>query len=316
LVVVIPVTMTAKEIEKQKLELEARRIELDAELRRAELADKEAQRTADREKTRLENERAIAEHESASGRGFRFTASQATVAAAVLALIGGVIGALISGIFSRDALIEAERIKANGAVEVDRQRQAAEENLKRIEFETSLIMKAIDTPNRDDQIRNLLFFVNAGFITDHDGKIGKMDLVDLPSAVASPTTCTTTLAQFSPTLVEFLQRLEGEAPDPCVLGRIQVALRDLVKVQLNENQLSALTAFAYNVGLWKLSDSNLLKVVNAGNFSDVGTEFIKWNKAAGRVFPGLTARREAEAALFAMPPVTSTSRVDTPGGLQ
>jgi lysozyme len=76
-------------------------------------------------------------------------------------------------------------------------------------------------------------------------------------------------------------------------------IRPLIKTQLNENQFSALVSFAYNVGTGNLSKSTLLKKVNI-NPKDptIRTEFLKWNKAGGKVLSGLTRRREAEASLY------------------
>ena len=65
-----------------------------------------------------------------------------------------------------------------------------------------------------------------------------------------------------------------------------------------QNQFDALVDFAYNVGIGNLKSSTLLKKVNAKNFSGAALEFIKWNKADGKVLPGLTKRRTAEKDLF------------------
>lgn len=73
---------------------------------------------------------------------------------------------------------------------------------------------------------------------------------------------------------------------------------ELVHVELNQSQLDALTSFAYNVGVGNLSKSTLLKLVNEGRFDEAGQQFVRWNRAAGRVMAGLTNRRNAEAQLF------------------
>lgn len=72
----------------------------------------------------------------------------------------------------------------------------------------------------------------------------------------------------------------------------------LVKVPLTQNQFDALVCFAYNVGLGNLKSSTLLKLLNAGDYSGACAQFGRWNKAAGKVLPGLTTRRKAEAELF------------------
>ena len=72
----------------------------------------------------------------------------------------------------------------------------------------------------------------------------------------------------------------------------------LVKVKLSQNQFDALVSFAYNVGSRALSTSTLLKKLNAGDIKGAADEFLRWNKAGGKVLNGLTRRREAERALF------------------
>jgi len=60
-------------------------------------------------------------------------------------------------------------------------------------------------------------------------------------------------------------------------------------------------SFAYNVGVGNLQSSTLLKKHKAGDYRGAVAEFAKWNKAAGKVLPGLTKRRAAEAALYSTP---------------
>ena len=74
---------------------------------------------------------------------------------------------------------------------------------------------------------------------------------------------------------------------------------NLIKVDLNDNQFSALVSFAFNLGVGNLSKSTLLKKVNDNpNNHMIRTEFLKWNKAGGKTLNGLTARRNAEAKLY------------------
>jgi GH24 family phage-related lysozyme (muramidase) len=69
--------------------------------------------------------------------------------------------------------------------------------------------------------------------------------------------------------------------------------------QTSQHQFDALVSFAYNVGVGNLSSSTLLKLHKAGDFAGAAQQFGRWNKAAGKVLPGLTRRRAAEAALYA-----------------
>lgn len=72
----------------------------------------------------------------------------------------------------------------------------------------------------------------------------------------------------------------------------------LVKVGLTQGQYDALVSFTYNLGARSLSTSTLLRKLNAGDYAGASDEFLRWNKAGGKVLNGLTRRREAERALF------------------
>lgn len=75
--------------------------------------------------------------------------------------------------------------------------------------------------------------------------------------------------------------------------------RKLLKVELNENQFSALVSFAYNVGMANLGKSTLLKKVNINpNDKTIRAEFLKWNKSGGKELKGLTLRRNSESELY------------------
>lgn len=72
----------------------------------------------------------------------------------------------------------------------------------------------------------------------------------------------------------------------------------LVKVALTQGQFDALVSFTYNLGARSLSTSTLLRKLNAGDYAGAADEFLRWNKADGKVLNGLTRRREAERSLF------------------
>lgn len=83
------------------------------------------------------------------------------------------------------------------------------------------------------------------------------------------------------------------------LEKFEKGVEGLVKVSISDNEFAALVCFSYNVGLGNLGSSTLLKLLNAGNpKSEVAEQFLRWDKAAGKVLPGLTTRRAAEKALF------------------
>jgi lysozyme len=72
----------------------------------------------------------------------------------------------------------------------------------------------------------------------------------------------------------------------------------LVKVELTDNQFAALVCFSYNVGIGNLRNSGLLRLLNQGKYGEAADQFLLWNKAGGKVLPGLVKRREAERRLF------------------
>ncbi len=71
-----------------------------------------------------------------------------------------------------------------------------------------------------------------------------------------------------------------------------------VQVPITQGQFDALVSFAYNVGLAALKNSTLLRLLNLRDYAGAAAQFARWNRANGKVLPGLTRRREAERKLF------------------
>jgi lysozyme len=68
---------------------------------------------------------------------------------------------------------------------------------------------------------------------------------------------------------------------------------------INQCQFDALVSFAYNLGTGALIKSTLLKKAKINpNDPSILDEFLRWNKAAGKVLAGLTNRRREEANLY------------------
>ena len=83
------------------------------------------------------------------------------------------------------------------------------------------------------------------------------------------------------------------------LSTYEKAVDTFCRDDISQSQFDALASFCYNVGTGNLQKSTLIKKVNA-NPQDptIRAEFMKWNKAAGKVLLGLTRRRTAEANLY------------------
>ena len=70
-----------------------------------------------------------------------------------------------------------------------------------------------------------------------------------------------------------------------------------VTVARPDERFVALTSFAFNVGVRAACGSSVVSRINEGRTRDGCDALLKWNRAAGIVFPGLTRRRQAEREL-------------------
>ena len=68
-------------------------------------------------------------------------------------------------------------------------------------------------------------------------------------------------------------------------------------VQLPDERFVALTSFAYNVGVQAACKSSVVRLINQGKTREGCDALMKYNRAAGIVFPGLTKRRAKEREL-------------------
>jgi lysozyme len=60
-------------------------------------------------------------------------------------------------------------------------------------------------------------------------------------------------------------------------------------------RFAGVLSWAYNCGLGNYRISTFKKRVDAGDWQGAAEQCMLWNKAAGRVMPGLTRRRQAES---------------------
>ena len=76
------------------------------------------------------------------------------------------------------------------------------------------------------------------------------------------------------------------------------AVMSLAKVELTDGQYAALCDFTYNVGRGALSNSTLLKYLNAGEYHKVPAQLLRYVYAGGSKLAGLARRREKEINLY------------------
>ena len=65
-----------------------------------------------------------------------------------------------------------------------------------------------------------------------------------------------------------------------------------------QGEFDAMVCLAYNIGVHAFSNSTLIRKFNKGKIAEVSLEFLRWDKANGLTYRGLTRRRHAEKALF------------------
>jgi lysozyme len=72
------------------------------------------------------------------------------------------------------------------------------------------------------------------------------------------------------------------------------ALKKCVNVPLYQYEYDAYVDLAYNIGAGNFCSSRLVKKLNAKDYPGACREILRWNRAKGRIIPGLTARRKKE----------------------
>jgi GH24 family phage-related lysozyme (muramidase) len=83
------------------------------------------------------------------------------------------------------------------------------------------------------------------------------------------------------------------------LAQFEAAVREGIgKAATSQAQFDAMVAWTYNVGIGAMRKSTLLRMHKAGDFDGAAKQFLRWNRAGGKILRGLTRRREAESALY------------------
>jgi len=93
------------------------------------------------------------------------------------------------------------------------------------------------------------------------------------------------------TKAECDQMLERE------LRAYAAGLGKCLKAELPEGAATAFLSWSYNVGTGAACKSTLVRKANAGDLFGACDELLRWNRAGGRVVPGLSNRRKDEHRL-------------------
>jgi lysozyme len=113
-----------------------------------------------------------------------------------------------------------------------------------------------------------------------------------------------------------ITKAEAEAILKRDIIKYENGVKDAIKVDLTPNQFSACVSLCYNIGVGAFKKSSVARFCNTRQWQKAADAFMLWNKAGGKVLPGLTRRRAAEAALFSRSSAKDEVRpvVDEPNG--
>jgi lysozyme len=106
------------------------------------------------------------------------------------------------------------------------------------------------------------------------------------------------------------------------LGVYERGVQDTLTRRPSQHQFDAMVSLAYNIGVPAFRKSSVARFFNAGEIDKAAGAFLMWNKAAGKVMPGLTKRRASEREWFLRtsqpvaanppPPATAPTPVQPP----
>lgn len=129
----------------------------------------------------------------------------------------------------------------------------------------------------------------------HEGSVPEvyLDPVGIPTACVGHTATVSRADVGRPVSAEVCARLLAED-----VAWAERAVREDVAVTLSQEQFDALVSFVFNVGPRAFEQSTMLRKLNVGDCWGAAAEFPRWNKAKGRVLPGLVKRRADERRAF------------------
>jgi lysozyme len=78
------------------------------------------------------------------------------------------------------------------------------------------------------------------------------------------------------------------------VAKYEGAVKQCVKVPLHQYEYDAFISLSYNIGPGAFCGSTLVRVLNAGDYTEGCRQILRWDRAQGRQVRGLTLRRQAE----------------------
>lgn len=130
-----------------------------------------------------------------------------------------------------------------------------------------------------------------GFVAEHEGwiNVGYRDPVNIVTACSGHTKTAVLGKRYTDEQCAELLASDivehGLGLNRCVTSDIPLETR------------AAFTSFAFNVGVQAACKSTAVRKLNAGDITGACNELPKWNRAGGKVLPGLTRRRAEERAM-------------------
>ena len=108
-----------------------------------------------------------------------------------------------------------------------------------------------------------------------------------------------------------LTRVQADSLLTHALMRYENAVERACIVTPTQTQFDAMVSLAWNIGIAGFEKSTVLACHNRNDFPAAARAFGLWNKAGGKVWPGLVRRRAAEAAWYLQPAPYDVSDAET-----
>jgi len=79
---------------------------------------------------------------------------------------------------------------------------------------------------------------------------------------------------------------------------IEKQMTPLIRVEVTDNEWSALVSLVFNIGAGNFKISTLLRLLNSKEKKETAEQFSRWVFCQGKILKGLQDRRQAEKELF------------------